>query len=151
MKLSLAWSKYLTDEEVEILLSNYKNLSALDLRGCPITNISVDSIIKHLKLNLQELSLSYTNVKCQKLLELKSMSHLKVFNCLHLKSEEIDLLKQEIPQLTINSSIKVAAMLSFEPEDGFWDIEAKQIKIGGYSSGHCSNSAAVKAVSQVIL
>ena len=146
-KLSLAWLKYFKDENVKTLLNNCKKLSALDLRGCPITNISVDSIIEHSKLTLEELSLSYTNVNYAKLIELKLMSKLKTLNCLHIELFEIDKLKLEIPQLWINQQIKVASMGdggSFEPEEGFWEIQAKQIE---FRENHGGQSAVKKRVS----
>ena len=90
----------------------------------------MDSIIEHSKLTLEELSLSYTNVNYAKLTELKRMSKLKTLNCLHIELLEIDKLKLKMPQLWINQQIKVASMGdggSFETEEGFWEIQAKQI------------------------
>ena len=90
----------------------------------------MDSIIEHSKLTLEELSLSYTNVNYAKLIDLKLMSKLKTLNCLHIELLEIDKLKLKMPQLWINQQIKVASMgdgCSFEPEEGFWEIQAKQI------------------------
>lgn len=139
--------KYFKDENVKTLLNNCKKLSALDLRGCPITNLSVDSIIEYSKLTLEELSLSYTNVNFAKLIELKLMSKLKSLNCLHIEVFEIEKLKHEIPQLWINQQIKVASMgngSSFEPEEGLWEIQAKQIE---FRENNVGQSAVRKKVS----
>ena len=140
--------KYFKDENVKTLLNNCKKLSALDLRGCPITNLSVDSIIEHSKLTLEELSLSYTNVNYAKLIELKLMSKLKTLNCLHIELVEIDKLKLEIPQVWINQQIIFTSYSfwggSFEPEEGFWEIQAKQIE---FRENHGSQSAVKKKVS----
>ena len=140
--------KYFKDENVKTLLNNCKKLSALDLRGCPITNLSVDSIIEHSKLTLEELSLSYTNVNYEKLIELKLMSKLKTLNCLHIELVEIDKLKLEIPQVWINQQIIFTSYSfwggSFEPEEGFWEIQAKQIE---FRENHGGQSAVKKIVS----
>ena len=128
--MSLAWLKYLRDEQVESIVKRSNKLRALDLRGSPITNISVDTIMSNLDPSLEELSLSYTNVTFHKLLELKSMPKLRSLNCLHLRSEEIESLKNELPQIYVNQVTKIAAMLSFLPQEGFWDIKSKQVPCG---------------------
>ena len=91
--------------------------------------------------------MSYRNVNYAKLIELKLMSKLKTLNCLHIELLEIDKLKLEIPQLRINQQIKVAPMGdggSFEPEEGFWEIQEKQIE---FRENHGGQSVVKKRVS----
>ena len=95
-----------------------------------MSNNLVDMIISHLKSNLEELSLSYTKVTVKQLIELRCMSKLKYLNCLHLKSDEIKSLKRNLPQVSVNEGIKIASMLSFQPQERIWDIEVKQLQYG---------------------
>ena len=44
-----------------------------------------------------------TNVDLNKLLELKSMTKLEVLNCQHLTSEEIQILRKQLPNVVIRS------------------------------------------------
>ena len=93
--LSLAWLEAITDEHVKALISRCTNLKALDLRGTPITNNSVSKIIEYLMNSLEELSISYTNINFDKLLELNSMLKLRSLNCLHLENAEVENLENK--------------------------------------------------------
>ena len=115
------------------MVTRYQNLKSLDLRFCNwgITNETVTTIIRRLKQSLEELDLYRSDVTLDKLLELKLMPKLKVLNCFHLKEDEIATLKNNLPHMTINEKdVSVGwADGTYEPEDGFWEIEAKQLKI----------------------
>ena len=128
--MSLSWLEHLNDDNVKSILKRCSELKALDLRGSAITNVSVDTIMSHLNSTLEELSLSYTNVTVNKLMELICMSKLKSLNCLHLGSDEIKHLKQNLSQICVNQNIKIASMLSFKPQDSIWNIKVKQLKSG---------------------
>ena len=128
--MSLAWLQCLNDDQVKSILKRCNKLRELDLRGSQITNVSVDTIMSYLNPTLEELSLSYTNSTVNKLIELRCMSKLKSLNCLHLGSDEVKCLKQNLPQICVNQNIKIASMLSFKPQDGIWDIKVKQLKCG---------------------
>ena len=120
--LSLAWLEDVKDENVNVLISRCTNLKALDLRGTPITNDSVNIIIEYLTNSLEELSISYTKINFHKLLDLDAMLKLRNLNCLHLENVEVENLEKKLPHLNINRKMKIATSIQLlEPENGIWD------------------------------
>jgi len=55
-----------------------------------------------LKQSLEELNLSYSELRIAQFYELKLMPKLKVFNGRHLKKNKIAILKNDLPHLKIN-------------------------------------------------
>lgn len=130
----------ISDQFVITLVTRCKNLKSLDLSGSKgITNNAVTTIIGHLKDSLEELDLTFTNgmtlapITLSKLLELKAMPKLKVFQCATLKDDEIRNLSNNLPHLM--QPIKTLEdnerdLLNFSTNmDQIWDIKAKQLKI----------------------
>ena len=77
-------------------------INKLDLKRTSITEESAIRIAFHLRSTLEELDVSYTEVKSI-IPELAAMPKLKVLNCRGiLKPEKIQLLKQQFPNLSIN-------------------------------------------------
>ena len=73
------------------------------LGGSFFNNHPVTAIIRYLNHSLEELELHNCDVTIAKLVELRSMLKLKVFNCYHpisfLKEEEIKTLTNNLPHL----------------------------------------------------
>ena len=82
------------------------------------------------KPTLEELGVTKNKVNFVNLLELRSLPKLKVLNCKHLSSRDIEDLKSELPHVVMNQNgIKIATSYkSFEPRDGFWEIVVKQLQ-----------------------
>ena len=59
------------------------------------------------------------------------MPKLKVLVCKHLPANEIEDLKLHLPHLHLNpASLKIATSYQFfEPTDGFWEIDVKQLQL----------------------
>ena len=132
MKLSLCDMSSVKDYHIEILVRRCSRISVLNLRKTSIKNDSVASIIQNLKNTLEELNVNDNDIEFDKLLEVRSLPKLKILNCLYLYDfEEIDRLRRQLPNLTINRKTVSAAApdLLFEPKDGFWNIEATQSKL----------------------
>ena len=131
----------ISDKLVSILVTRCQNLKSLCLWNCKrITLETVSAVIQHLKQTLEELDLSYSdlsysnvqaaNATLAKVFELKSMPKLEVFNCHLLKNDITAILKNKLPHLTINEKGFGVGLTNgaYKPEDGFWEIEAKQLK-----------------------
>ena len=69
-------------------------------------------------------------------ISVKSLSNLKILNCLHL---DLESLKSQLPNITISTersndlNIAIPSALIKE-KDGFWDIKAKQIDLFSWNS-----------------
>jgi len=97
-----------------------------------ISDNAVTSIVNNLKHSLEELDLSVSSITLAKLMELKSMTKLKVLNCRHLQSNEIKTLSNNLPHLKkpINEDgLCIGLYDRADPEEGFWEIDAKQLEI----------------------
>ena len=112
-------------------------LSELDLFDTAITEDSITTIIRHLPESLVNLDVSESDsqsdnfIEYLKLLELKSMSRLKVLNCYSLHSDEISSLRKQLPHLSVNSeNLNIAQpKQTLISEDGFWEIKSKQVQL----------------------
>ena len=108
-------------------------MSQCDLIGNP----SLTNIIESLKLSLEELDISGTNIDSAKILELQSMSRLKLLICSDF--EDIFALQGLLPNLTIELCGRINIASSMMPkssvqqdlqlEEGFWEIDSKQLQI----------------------
>ena len=141
-KLCLQSEKNLTDEHVKALVGRCKKLTALDLLDTNITDESLNSIIENLKPSLEELDVSWcftgqsksrrVYLACiKKFIELNLMPHLRTLICRGLKDGDIAKLRSELPNVRINQGcLKIAnSDQVYEPMDGFWEIDAKQLKL----------------------
>ena len=112
-------------------------LSELDLFDTAITEDSITTIIRHLPESLVNLDVSESDsqsdnfIEYLKLLELKSMTRLKVLNCYSLHSDEISSLRKQMPHININSEdLKIAQSNQYAKSgEGFWEIKARQIQV----------------------
>ena len=132
LKLSFGQQKCVRDHHVKTLVHRCNKITELDLSFTPITNVSVESIIKHLN-SLEKLNISYTNIDLSMLVKFKSIKTLKVLLCYGSDSDEEDEkrknLKLQLPHVRINgeyftiacSTKKVNGSLD---QDWFWDIRA---------------------------
>ena len=120
------------------LVNRCSNLTSLDLSQCDlIGNPSLTNIIQSLKLSLEELDISGTNIDSAKILELQSMSRLKLLICSDF--EDIFALQGLLPNLTIELCGRINIASSMLPkssvqqdlqlEEGFWEIDAKQLQL----------------------
>ena len=122
----------LSDENLIALVTRCQNLKSLILafeKG--ITDASLTAIIRNLKHSLEELELRIiSGVTSAKVLELKSMEKLKIFNCPYLLSgfnqDEIQALRNTLP---INENVCYYPLGDSNPENGIWEIKTKQLKI----------------------
>ena len=118
------------------MVNRCKKLTELDLFGSfDVTNIAY--IIEKLPA-LVKLDVSFTNVGMDSInsIAVKSLSNLKILNCLHLDLEN---LKSQLPNISISTersndlNIAIPSALMKE-KDGFWDIKAKQINLFSWNS-----------------
>ena len=141
-KLCLQSEKNLTDEHVKSLVGRCKKLTALDLGDTNITDESVNSIIENLKPSLEELDVSWCFTASYKsrrvylacieiLMGLNLMPNLRTFICRGLKDGKIAKLRSELPKVCINQGcLEIAnSDQDYEPMDGFWEIDARQLKL----------------------
>ena len=134
LKLNLASQDFLKDKHVKTLVSRCKKITELNLSFTPITNDSLDNIIKQLN-SLEKLSVNHTNIDFNKLLQLKSIPSLKNLRCFGRRNEEdnekIKNLKLQLPHININEEHLHIACPTKEVNgsidlDWFWEIKAKQ-------------------------
>ena len=138
----------ITDQHIEKLVKRCNNLKQLNLHdNCELTNITLTNIIDYLKHSLEKLDMTYTikNINIEELYNLRSLEKLRVFNMydLHhihgrLSAQFVDLLKKKLPNVDINEKDLNIAIVeqSFDPEDGFWDIQAKRQKASCILQGY---------------
>ena len=103
VKLNLGSQRYFKDEHAMKLIKRCKRITELNLNGTSITQNSLTCIIENLKHSLVILRLCNTKLYLNELLQLRSMSKLKVLNCSHLIFCPNDLkhLKEALPDLSI--------------------------------------------------
>ena len=152
LKVALGDQDNLKDEHVKNLVKRCNNITHLELSSTPITNGSVQSIMKYLDKSLEKLNVFWTNVDFTSLHQLKSMTALKTLICGPMYVDaDIENLSQQLPHIRINEdedfaigpSLHIArpfklirsgqGLLSndFNEEwnydgDGIWEIRAKQ-------------------------
>ena len=102
VRLGLSYEN-VKNNHVKTLVSRCQ-LEALDLTcTTQITNEALSSIIEHLAPSLKELDLRSTNIDIYKLLDLRSMKKLKVFNQDRTRDDkDKEYLKQQLPNVKIN-------------------------------------------------
>jgi hypothetical protein len=134
LKLNLGSQDFLKDKHVKSLVSRCKKITELNLSFTPITNDSLDNIIKQLN-SLEKLSVDHTNIDFNKLLQLKSIPTLKNLRCFGRRNEEdnekIKNLRLQLPHISINEEHLHIACPTKEVNgsidlDWFWEIRAKQ-------------------------
>ena len=135
-KLGFGQLESVRNEHVETLLRRCVQIKELSLCCTSISNESVNSIIKHLQNTLIKLDLYNTDIDYTKILELKSMSVMKLLNWCPLNRpgcSEIVFLRIEFPNLCVNEHqmcVKIASPCQkFEASHGLWEIETKQIRL----------------------
>ena len=107
LKLNLSSQRCVTDKHVSTLVHRCNKITELDLGFTEVTNDSVDSIVEHLN-SLEKLSVNYTKIDFSKLLQLKSISTLKILRCSYGRhrstehTEKIKNLKLQLPHIRIN-------------------------------------------------
>ena len=106
LKLNLKYQECVRDKHVNTLVRRCNKITDLSLTKASITNDSVSSIIKHLKL-LEKLDVSFTDIDIPTLgIQLKSIPTLKVLCCCSFyqeDAEEIKNLKLQLPHISINA------------------------------------------------
>ena len=130
LKLSLQSQKCLHDKHVDDLVRRCNKITELDLSFTTITNVSVESIIKHLN-SLEKLNISCTNIDFSMLLQLKSIGTLKILRYWDNDAEKIMNLKQQLPHVRINEEDPIIAhskktVNGSTDHNWFWEIRAKQ-------------------------
>ena len=146
----------LLDDHVKVIANRCKKLTELDLYGTykgPVTNKSITYIVEKLP-ELVKLDVSLTKVGITALIELKSLSNLKILNCQHLDlwitNDEIESLISQLPNITIlvsmtsesDTTLNIASPSdSIEGKDGIWDIAAKQIDL--FSNFHAGKKKCI--------
>ena len=106
-----------TDENVKDLVKRCKKLASLTFGktrwkiGLNIDDIIMTTIIENLKHTLEELNvLDFGNISYEKLLELKSMPKLRLFNYEETSNKELENLRKYLPYLKICQSRVVVAL-----------------------------------------
>ena len=143
LKLNLGSQDFLKDKHVKILVSRCKKITELNLSFTPITNDSLDTIIKQLN-SLEKLNVHSTSIDFNKLLQLKSIPTLKNLHCFGRRNEEdnekIKNLRLQLPHISINEEHLHIARPTKEVNgsidlDWFWEIRAKQQDL--FSKAYC--------------
>ena len=138
VKVGLSGQVNLIYKHISTLVNRCSKLTSLDLSQCDrIGNPSLTNIMESLKLSLEELDISGTNIDSAKILELQSMSRLKLLICSDF--EDIFALQGLLPNLTIELCGRINIASSMLPkssvqqdlqlEEGFWEIDAKQLQL----------------------
>merc|ERR1712008_312807 len=138
VKIGFSGQGNLRYKHISALVNRCSKLTSLDLTLCyMIGNPSLTNIIESLKLSLEELDISGTIIGSAKILELQSMSRLKLLICSDF--EDIFALQGLLPNLTIElcGRINIASSMlpkssvqqDFQLEEGFWEINAKQLQL----------------------
>jgi len=136
VKVGLSGQGNLRYKHILALVKRCNMLTSLDLSQCyMIENLSLAKIIK--SLSLEELDISGTSIDSAKILELQSMSTLKLLICSDF--EDIFALQGLLPNLTIELCGRINIASSMMPkssvqqdlqlEEGFWEIDAKQLQL----------------------
>ena len=132
LNLSCSWPMVVKDEQIKTLVERCKKITSLDLQFSAITNNSITSITENLQSSLEELGVSgCMNVSYNKLLELKSMSKLKVLNCEGVGRRNQHKmwmnLKKDMPHL----NYRILEIAETRYYNRIWEIKAKtfQLKI----------------------
>ena len=103
LKVALDNQDNLKDEHVKNLVKRCNNITHLELSSTPITNGSLQSIIKYLDKSLEKLNVFCTNVDFTSLHQLKSMTALKTLICGPMYVDaDIENLSQQLPHIRIN-------------------------------------------------
>ena len=135
----------LKDDHVKGVVNRCKRLTELDLFGAfDVTKKSITHIAENLP-QLVKLDVQQTDIKIDSIVELKSLSNLKILNCdewtYHLTKSQ----KCQLPNITINtetgSTLNIAKPLplmfsdeSIKVINGFWDIVVKPIDLFSWST-----------------
>ena len=138
VKVGLSGQENLRDKHILALSNRCKKLTSLDLSEFDgSSKLSLTNLIESLKLSLEELDISCTNIDSAKILELQSMSRLKLLICSDF--EDIFALQGLLPNLTIELCGRINIASSMPPkssvqqdlqlEEGFWEIDAKQLQL----------------------
>ena len=133
-KLNLRGLWTIQDHHIKEIITRCKNLTELELRYTQITDKSINTLIEYASENLVRLGVdTYSNVEFFKILELKSMSKLKVLNFYgeDLSLDERQSMKKYLAHVSINREpIQIACSNQrFQPENGLWDKPVKQIEV----------------------
>ena len=130
----------LLDDHVKVIVNRCKKLTELDIFGTQnVTNKSIAYVVEKLP-ELVKLDISLTKIDTFAIIELKSLSSLKILICKHLviqaTNDEIELIKKFLPNVTILITMGTMNTLNIaepsalnEGKDGIWDIAAKQIDL----------------------
>ena len=115
----------LKDEHIVTLVGRCSKLKVLDLRNTEITNISLTSIMNHLKNTLEELDVMCTEIKCDKLLGLKNLPKFTTLTC---NDKDYHVLKRNLSFLSINEDIfwQMIAVPNDFYQYSIWEIEAEE-------------------------
>ena len=101
------------------------------------------SITKYLDETLENLDVSYTQIKFDEIIQLGIMSRIMVLNFRgNLKPTEINCLEELFPNLSMNQDYCHFANSDeiYHPRAGFWEIETKQYVFKGALKWALKNS-----------
>ena len=139
----------LSDGYVKVIVNRCKKLTELDLFGAfDVTKKSITHIAEKLP-QLVKLDVQLTGIGIDSIIELKSLSNLKILNCDGYLGYHLT--KSQLPNITINteigSNLNIAMPLplmfpeeSIKVIDGFWDIVAKPIDLFSWSNAATGRS-----------
>ena len=128
LKLNFGDQTCVKDEHVNTLVRRCNKITELDLSGTSITNDSIESMAKHLN-SLEKLNIENTNIDFSSIIQVKSISTLKVLRCSSSFSwDKIENLKLQLPHISINEDhLDIASSKNEDVDlDWFWEIRAKQ-------------------------
>ena len=132
---------------MSVLTTRCKDLKSLRLSWCDLTDNSLNILMNNLKNSLEEFEISEgyeTKVTLATIMQLGSMPKLKVLNylydsvdCNDTEIENKAYLEDNLPHLSINKkSLAIGLHDRDNPENGFWEIQSKQLKIFDYHQYH---------------
>ena len=117
----------LRDQHIGTLVVRCSKIKVLDLRHTEVGNSSLAYIMNQLKDTLEEVDVSLTGINFDKLLELKTMTKLKILTCLHLNCQEFNVLKNILPRILINEELfSVIGGPNEFNQFSIWEVKADQ-------------------------
>ena len=139
-KLNLSFMIKVESQHVQILVERCKKLKELNLRRTHICALSIDYIVEN-SIELKKLDLSQNDsILFEDLFKLNGLPTLRtlVIEDGKYSQKNVFKLKKMIPQLTeilqnspsLYRTLNIAySYKNYDPEDGFWEIQAKQFPL----------------------
>ena len=98
------------------------------MRNTEITNNAMKSIRHYLKKTLVELDISLNFIDFDQIIQLKVISSLKILTYLYQHIHNINILKNQMPQLKVNEDIHSIIGADFN-RYSIWDVKSNRLDL----------------------